>query len=211
MRHSMNAQRGQAIVEAAIFMPLLLLAMFAIIYFNQLGVANERSFLAARYGGLTAFYAAPGSLYSGNNIYAFYAGAAGSPGPATCPTAPPGAYSNSAPFPGPVSASYWVPVVNTAPSPGPCVIMVKNLGGANFLASRYFAASAVTTSASVAVNPPLLQQLFGPQATVRASEAFAHPAYPSVILACTGSQVYSRAYGALFPNSTPPPAPTCLK
>jgi hypothetical protein len=89
--------------------------------------------------------------------------------------------------------------------------MVKNLGGANFLAARYFSASYVTSSATVAVNPPLLQPLFGPQATVSASEAFTHPAYPAVILACTGSQVYNRAYGALFPNSTPPPAPTCLK
>jgi len=198
--------RGQTLPETALFLPILLLATFAIIYFSQLGVAGERAQLAVRYGGLTAFYAQPNAYYSAQNIYAFYQGAAGGQTAIPCPTAPPGAYTNSPPFPGPQSAPYWTPA--SIQGGAGCTVLVKNLGGANFLATRYFAATQVSTSARVNV-PAYLQPVIGSTGMVSATQSFVHPAYPAVILACTSSQVYQRVYGALFPNSQPPPAPPC--
>ena len=52
MRHG---QRGQAIVEAAVFLPVLLLLLFGLIFFDRLGVVSERAESAVRYGDLVAF------------------------------------------------------------------------------------------------------------------------------------------------------------
>ncbi|TAM87091.1 hypothetical protein EPN42_12125 [bacterium] len=204
----MRYQRGQTLPETVLFLPILLLATFAVIYFSQLGVANERAQLGVRYGGLTSFVSQPTAYYSATDIYAFYESAAGLTA-APCPTAPPGAYTDSAPFPGPSSAPYWTPAqIQPAPTSN-CSLVVKNLGGASFLATHYFSATQVSTGATIAV-PPYLQSLVGSTfGQVSASESFVHPAYPAVILACTNQQVYNRAFGALFPNASPPPAPPC--
>jgi hypothetical protein len=47
-----HAQRGQTLVETALFLPLLLLALFGIIYFSQYGVLQERSLTGARFASL---------------------------------------------------------------------------------------------------------------------------------------------------------------
>lgn len=206
MRHS----RGQTLPETALLLPILLLAAFGVIYFSQFGVANERAQLAVRYGGITSFVAQPTAFYSATNIYAFYEGAAGQSAPAVCPTAPPGAYSDSAPFPGPSSAPYWLPAqIFTASPQSGCTFTVKNLGGASFLATHYFSATQVASAASVTI-PVYLQGLLGSgPGNVSASEAFAHPAYPAIILECTNQQVYNRVWGAIYPNASPPPEPPC--
>jgi hypothetical protein len=48
----MHMQRGQALVETAFFLPVLLLAMMAIIYFSQYGVLQSRAVEAVRYASL---------------------------------------------------------------------------------------------------------------------------------------------------------------
>jgi Flp pilus assembly protein TadG len=50
----MRYQRGQALIETAFFLPVLLLAMMAIIYFSQYGVLQIRAAEAARYGSLVS-------------------------------------------------------------------------------------------------------------------------------------------------------------
>src|ERR1700726_808472 len=49
---SMNhhVQRGQAIVETAIFIPLFLVLLYAVLYFGQVGVKQVRVQTAIRYG-----------------------------------------------------------------------------------------------------------------------------------------------------------------
>jgi len=47
-----HAQRGQTLLETALFLPLMLLAMFGIIYFSQYGVLQERSLQGARFATL---------------------------------------------------------------------------------------------------------------------------------------------------------------
>lgn len=50
-----RGQRGQAIVESVLFVPLLLTAMSAILLFSRLGVVAERGESAVRYANLVAF------------------------------------------------------------------------------------------------------------------------------------------------------------
>lgn len=54
--------RGQALVETVFFLPILLLALFALIFYSRLGVLNERSQLAARFAGNV--------VYQGQSPYA---------------------------------------------------------------------------------------------------------------------------------------------
>ncbi len=49
---NLHAQRGQALLESAIFIPLFILVMVAMIFFAQFGVLIERGYSAVRYGSL---------------------------------------------------------------------------------------------------------------------------------------------------------------
>ena len=208
--NDLHYQRGQTLIETALILPLVLLAIFIAIYFSQLNVVAERAQLAVRYGGVTSFLNNGGTTYSAQNIYDFYANPSGTiGGPSACPTPPTGAYSNSAPYPGPQSSTFWQPQTVNA---GTCTQTSSKLGGcAKFIACHFFAASDESTSAVVqpAFGANFLSGVVGASSTVSASENFVHTAYPANILACTGSQVFNRAYSALYPASTPPPAPSC--
>jgi len=50
----LHARRGQTLVETVFFLPLMLLAMFAIMYFSQYGVLQIRSLQGARYASLVS-------------------------------------------------------------------------------------------------------------------------------------------------------------
>ncbi len=65
----MHAQRGQTLIETALFLPLLLLAMFGIIYFSQYGVLQERSAQGARFASLIS----NGSDIKGFTLESMYA------------------------------------------------------------------------------------------------------------------------------------------
>jgi hypothetical protein len=54
-RSRLHAQRGQTLVEWAVFMPILIAAAFALIFFSRLGVLGERSQSAVRYGEMVSF------------------------------------------------------------------------------------------------------------------------------------------------------------
>jgi Flp pilus assembly protein TadG len=47
---AMSMQRGQALIETAIFMPLFLFLLFSVLYFGNVGVKQERMQGAVRYG-----------------------------------------------------------------------------------------------------------------------------------------------------------------
>ena len=66
-------QRGQALIESAIFMPVLILALFGLFFFSRLGVLGERAQLAARYGGNVAYQ--KGQLYTISTLQDLIAGA----------------------------------------------------------------------------------------------------------------------------------------
>ena len=63
-----HLSRGQTIIEFVVAMPIVLLALFAIVYFSKFGVVNERAELALRYGGIAAFNSGD-AQYGAVNIY----------------------------------------------------------------------------------------------------------------------------------------------
>jgi Flp pilus assembly protein TadG len=49
-----HAQRGQAVVETVLFLPMFLLALFGVMWTAQAAVQYERTQSAVRYAGLIA-------------------------------------------------------------------------------------------------------------------------------------------------------------
>lgn len=199
--------RGQALLELAIALPVVLLALFGIIYVSRLGVVDERTQLALRYGGIASFQTGT-SAYSAANIYA---NLNPSSIPQPCPTPATSVYSDSAPFPGPSSAPFWQPDAQSTATP--CTPAIYGFGGAQFLASHYVSATTLAVSASVDV-PSYLQNLIGNSQSVSTSASFVHPAFPGIIMYCS-TEVANRVYDAItasgtatFPTPIPNGAPT---
>jgi hypothetical protein len=194
--------RGQTLPETALFLPLVLLIMFATIFLSQYGVLSERVQREARISALmnTSVSSASASLFSAAMIYN-YAGTSSQP---TCPAPSPAVLVNGPPLPGPTSPPYWWPS-STSGNPT-CKPVSQSLPGAGFLAIM-FAGSQENVSA--ALTPyPFLKPLFPNGATVSASETFAHPADPISVLQCTDKEVSNRLYAALLSTGvTPTPAP----
>jgi hypothetical protein len=78
-----GAQRGQALIETVVFLPIMLLLLFSIIYLSQAGVAQERGQTAVRYGSLVS----PVQNYSIAAMYQAYNSGLPSPIPFTSPAA----------------------------------------------------------------------------------------------------------------------------
>jgi len=196
----LRRSRGQTMIETVIMLPLVLLAIFCMIYLAKYAVVSERAELSLRYGLLTGFDTGAGA-YSAGNIYQNI-NLAGLPAP--CATAPPQIFSNSAPFPGPTSAPFWQPDV--APT-STCTTTAIGLGGAQFLAAHYIATTLVTVAAGVNVPTYLVPMLGSGAQTVHSSASFTHSAYPGLIMYCS-NEVYNRVWGAITAGgttATPPP------
>jgi TadE-like protein len=102
--------RGQAIVETAIFLPLALLTLWAVIWASQYAVMSERVQSAVRYSGLVSNQLNPYVQYS---FYVLYnsLGTASSNSPLpqeTCNAPTTDALTNSGSYPGPTSAPFWL-------------------------------------------------------------------------------------------------------
>ncbi|HVA34493.1 MAG TPA: hypothetical protein VNG31_10110, partial [Candidatus Baltobacteraceae bacterium] len=143
------------------------------------------------------------NAYSASNIYANLEPSAL---PSPCPGPALGAFSNSAPFPGPTSAPFWQPDLADAAS-GSCAPVAFGWGGAQFLAAHLFSATLVTASAGVAV-PTFIQATLGQSTkTESAAESFVHAATPGVIMYCS-TEVRDRVNGAITASgSSVPPTP----
>lgn len=63
-----DAQRGQALIETIVFVPLFLVMLYAILYFGQIGVKQERVQTATRFGVNTL----PGATLNIEDMYAAY-------------------------------------------------------------------------------------------------------------------------------------------
>lgn len=169
--------RGQALVETAIMLPLVLLALFAVIYFCNLGIVSERVQLTARYGALNLFSTSSGPAYSAGNLYNATTLSK------VCPAPPATMVYNGAPLPAPTSAPFWNPASVLQPT---CNPTTKDLGGASFLMARYLTAGTVnvTATASTSLVPGYFLSELGGPGTVSESLSWVHAAWPGVIIAC---------------------------
>lgn len=201
--------RGQTLIEFVVAMPVVLFALFAIVYVSRLGVVNERAELALRYGAIAAFTTGT-DAYSAASIYNNPNGAL------PCPTPPISVLSGGGPFPGPTSAPFWQPD-SDVPQVASCSAGASGFGGSQFIASHFWATTTVSVQAGVDV-PKYLQSAIGSNGTATTTETFIHAAYPGIILWCS-TEVRNRVNGAItaqgssipptpIPDgSTPPPLP----
>lgn len=172
--------RGQALVETAIMLPVVLLALFAVIYFCNLGITDERLQLTARYAAQNLFAADAYPAYSASDLYNIPAQTT------VCPAPPTTLMYNGAPLTGISSAPFWNP--GNVPTPA-CALQTRDLGGASFLMARYLTAGNVSVSAypSVTLVPAsYLTEITGSATAPKLSESLSwvHPAWPQAIIAC---------------------------
>lgn len=185
-----GGSRGQALIETAFCLPIVMLALFAVIYFCNLGVVSERVQLTARYGALNLFAADSGPAYSASDLYN------GTINGSVCPAPPLTLLTNGAPLTAITpSPTFWNPDASKAEIDS-CTLTTKDLGGASFLMARYLTAGTVNVSAyaSAGLIPThYAQQIFGGSPNdVSESLSWVHAAWPGAIVACaakTGQEV----------------------
>ncbi|HEY8313870.1 MAG TPA: hypothetical protein VIG51_06820 [Candidatus Baltobacteraceae bacterium] len=206
----LETMRGQTLVETLLMMPVGLFVIFAMLYIAHFGIVNERTQLGMRYAGVESFVQGQTQAYTAADIYANLAGGTQ---PVPCPTAPAGVYTNSAPYPGPSTPPLWSPDAavdgSGSVTSSTCQVTFTDLGGASFLASRFIAATQITSNAGVSI-PKYLQPILGALfAKTNASSAFAHSAYPGIILYCV-SKAHDATLNSITANGTvglPTPMP----
>lgn len=199
-----SGSRGQTVIEFVVAMPIVLLALFAIVYFSQFGVVGERAELALRYGGLAA-YNTGGAEYSAANIYYNISGAL----PA-CPTPPAAVLDGGGPFPGPTSAPFWRPSTDSGAPSGTCTSGAYGFGGSQFMASHFWGSTQLEVKASVDV-PPYLQPALGGAESGKADTVMTliHAASPGMIMYCS-KEVRNRVQSAFTASGSatlPTPIP----
>lgn len=194
--------RGQTVIEFVVAMPIVILALFAIMYFAKFGVVSERAELALRYGGIAAFNDGD-SVYGAANIYYTLSG---SP---VCPTPPVSIVDGAGPFPGPTSAPFWQPDTDVQSPSSSCSPSATGFGGSQFIASHFWATTEVNVTANVDVPAYLQPALGGSSGQASTTLTFIHAAYPGIILWCS-TEVRARVNDALTAsqtNSLPTPIP----
>lgn len=211
----MSGKRGQALIETAVFLPFVLVAMMAIIYFSQYGVLQGRAALAVRYAAIVSSAGTVATDTQGNfNLDSMYSeitreggdSAQGDPGyPSsgfTCAgagaaaaaamnlqQAVPGGVGTAAPAP-----NYFHTDVGSAPA-GVCTAANLPLpNGSLGLAASYMIVQYTAVSSSKA-TPTILQSFVPATQMIAATMAYPVPAAPASMMYC------SQAFGALMANS----------
>ncbi|MFN2528907.1 MAG: TadE/TadG family type IV pilus assembly protein [Candidatus Baltobacteraceae bacterium] len=178
-----HGQRGQALVETAIFLPVVLLILFGIVYFSRLGVLSERVQSAVRYGTLISFNSA--QVYSGADIYNGLSSASPS---ALCPPAVATDTSQAVTHANAPSGSaspvpFWRPDVAASAT---CSVSTISFTGPPYQSVHIFTVTRDSAIAGVAVSP-YLQSFLGTTNNAGATLGYMHSDPPSVILYCLGS------------------------
>jgi hypothetical protein len=162
-----RGQRGTAMVESAIFLPLFLLILFGIIWAVQSSVQSERVQIAVRYGGLVSNEAAP---YVGYSLYGLYLAAASPSVNTSCSYPTTDALTNSGAFPGPTSAPFWSPESGT--TSGTCTKGTAVLTGGTLSSSIVFLSTTSNITTQVQVPTLLQPALNNANQSLSASENF---------------------------------------
>ena len=229
--------RGQTLIETAAFLPLMLLAMFAIIYFSQQGVLQGRTAQAARYATLMtnagANVAGSSGVYSFEQMYAELhregnnATNPGFPSLATgCASSANGQTSDEAtaitqnePFTSSHATNYFSPNAGTSGTDSSCATYRLDLTATSAGAATNYYTAQFTTAAADNNLPPLASTFTGGGSTshVTAGMAYPQPANPVDMMYCnpTYANVVATGLGPLEPvtNAGPyagyrMPAPT---
>jgi hypothetical protein len=224
----MHAQRGQAIVETVVFLPMFLLALSGTIWAVQTAVQYERVESAVRYAGLISQRANPYMDYS---LYAMYMqlGKTAVPG-VTCVTPLSDPLSDAAPTYSSAttptaSAPFWTPANN--PQPTCATGSLVGIPAGTALAQDVILSQQQPGMISSVTVPPFLQPALGARLTTpEADEHFFRPIGVNLILGCyaslnkqvtssleyttdTSADVTPVALNSTVTALTPAPDPSC--
>ena len=173
-------ERGVAMIESAIFLPVLLLLMFGIIWAVQSSVQSERVQIAVRYSGLVSNQAAP---YVGYSLYDLY-NAAASPSVSTNCSAPTiDALNNTGSFPGPAAQPFWQPIGGT--TNGNCTKGTALLQGGSLSTPMLLMQTTSSVSTQVQI-PSYLQATLGNSQNLSAAQNFFDTPDLGTIMQCYG-------------------------
>jgi hypothetical protein len=216
--------RGQALMETAIFLPIALLTLFAVIWAAQYGVMSERVQSAVRYSGLVSNELNPYQEYSFYVLYnSLGAASSNAPIPAqTCNAPNTGSLdaggsnaTTGSPFPGQTSGPFWE--ATAAPATTTCLntnsLVAKfNGGGMNQVALALSNTPIVRTSMLV---PPYLMSamtfgnvLGSSTFPANASLNFIKPADLPTLMTCHSAMQTTVGLSLAPPLSTPLPITT---
>ncbi|HEY9086294.1 MAG TPA: TadE/TadG family type IV pilus assembly protein [Candidatus Tyrphobacter sp.] len=169
-RRGLHAQRGQATLETAVFLPLFLLVLFGVIWTVQSSVLSERAQIAVRFSGLVSDEANPYKQYSLGALYDGLPDVAGVE-TYTCVAPTPDALQNDPThgyFPGPKSPSFFQP---TATTTGTCTPGSTHLSGGSMSTPLLFVHTQSNIATGVTV-PGYLQSALGATQNLTASQNF---------------------------------------
>ena len=185
----MHAQRGQAMLETVLFLPVALVVLFAILYFARFGVLEERAQSAVRYAALMSYESK--TDYGAANIYD--AVAPGRPAPSACAASVVTDTVNALEGPGPAGSAqpFWKP---DHPATATCVVSTASFGGPSWAAYHYVTITKHTVNASMDV-PAYVTSVLGITGNVTASLAYVHSDPPSTIIYCVGNTAAAVAAG----------------
>lgn len=174
-----EAERGQALVETVLFLPVALVVLFAIVYFARFGVLDERTQTALRYGAQVSYESSV--RYSAADIYATVA-TTGSP---VCPSNAVSDMTGIVNGTGPSASAraFWKPDV---PATATCTVTTANFGGASWSSYHYVTVTHQSVAATMNV-PSSLASLLGGTGTVSGSLGYAHADPPSMIIWCVSN------------------------
>jgi hypothetical protein len=182
-----HAQRGQAIFETVLFLPMFLLALFGMIWAVQAAVQYERVESAVRYTGLVSQEANPYAQYS---FYALYEQLGSTTLPTfTCLTPLTTPLSDSAPTytstqATTASAPFWSPTTSSSGCSGPNPAGIMGIQAGTGLAQDFIINQQYPSVLSSIAVPSYLKSTLGPLTSASASERFFQPVGINVILAC---------------------------
>ena len=170
-----NHSRGQAVVETAIAMPLIVLALFAVIWAMKDASLSARAQQAVRYGGMIDSLQQPYVAYSLYTIYATIDN--------VVPAANAACYNGDSTQLSAGYAPFWLPT-SSAPLVTPCASSVAIVTGPEtytqpvILRNNYSSLSATTTAAATVLHGETTT-------TVRAAENFFRSPDVGTMITCT--------------------------
>jgi hypothetical protein len=164
-----NGQRGQALTETALILPLFLLVLFGVLWGVQASVVGERTQVAVRFSGLVSNQTSP---YLGYSLYALYNGLPGSanaPNISDCAAPNSDALLNNGQFVGPITQPFWQPISGS--TVGQCHRAVTVLTGGSIVQPVVFIQTLSQITSQVSVQG-VLQSVLTSASTLGAQQNF---------------------------------------
>lgn len=177
-QRALHRQRGQAIAETALFVPIFLIVLFGVIWVVQSSVVNERVQAAVRFSGLVSNEASPYTLYGLGALYDGLPGVAATE-TYTCVSPSTDALLNNGYFPGPQTVNFFQPA--SGQTSGSCSRGVTYLSGGTLTQPVLFVQTTSNITSAITIPSYLTNILNNPQFLTATQNFFDTPDMQSLM------------------------------